>query len=273
MSLARALDGRPDQPPPVSIQLYSLRDASQRDFPAVIQTVASMGYAGVELAGLHGMKPREVRRLVEDMGMRISSSHFPWATPDNLVEVIEVSGDLGTPFMACGFPAESFASREAVSRTAETINLMEERLRSAGITLFLHNHWWEFETIDGRMKYDILLELAPRVSLEIDTYWAARFGEVDPAVVVRKFASRAPLLHIKDGPLAKGRPHVAVGAGKMDVPAVIGAADPTALAWLVVELDSCQSDMERAVRESCEYLVGHGLASGRAAAPRQPPGA
>jgi len=72
-----------------------------------------------------------------------------------------------------------------------------------------------------------------------------------------------PLLHIKDGPLVQGQPHTAVGAGKMDVAGCIRAADPKRLDWVVVELDTCATDMMAAVRESYRFLTGQGLARGR----------
>ncbi len=248
---------------PVSLQLYSLRESSAKDFPAVIRAVGGIGYAGVEPAGFYGLKPRELRKLVEDQGMRISSSHGPWASPDNVPEVIDTAGELGVKLVSSGFGPEAFADRDAIAATAAKVNAMDERLRAAGLTLFLHNHWWEFDLIDGRLKYDVFAELAPKVAFEIDTYWAANFGTVDPAAVVKRHAKRAPLLHVKDGPLVKDQPMVAVGSGKMDIRKVIGAADPKVLQWLVVELDACATDMLQAVRASYDWLVGSGLATGR----------
>ncbi len=248
---------------PVSLQLYSLRESSAKDFPAVIRAVGGIGYAGVEPAGFYGLKPRELRKLVEDQGMRISSSHGPWSSPENLAEVIDTAGELGVKLVSSGFGPEAFTDMAAIQATAAKVNLMDARLRAAGLTLFLHNHYWEFDRIEGRLKYDVLAELAPTVAFEIDTYWAANFGAVDPAAVVKRHASRAPLLHIKDGPLVKDQPMVAVGSGKMDFRKVIGAADPKVLQWLVVELDACATDMLQAVRASYEWLVGNGFASGR----------
>jgi sugar phosphate isomerase/epimerase len=248
---------------PVSLQLYSLRDASAKDFPAVIRAVGEIGYAGVEPAGFYGMKPRDFRKLVEEQGMVISSSHGPWASPDNLSEVIDTAGELGVDLVSSGFGPEDYKDMAAIRATADKVNLMDERLRAAGLTLFLHNHWWEFDLVDGRLKYDVFAELAPKVSFEIDTYWAANFGAVDPAPVVKRYAKRAPLLHIKDGPLVKGQPMTAVGSGKMDFRKVIGAADPKVLRWLVVELDECATDMLQAVKASCEWLVASGMGTGR----------
>jgi sugar phosphate isomerase/epimerase len=217
----------------------------------------------VEPAGFYGLKPRELRKLVEDQGMVVSSSHGPWASPENVAEVVDTAGELGVKLVSSGFGPDDFRDLAAIRVTAEKVNRMDERLRAAGLTLFLHNHWWEFETLDGRLKYDVFAELAPKVAFEIDTYWAANFGAVDPAAVVKRHAKRAPLLHVKDGPLVRDAPMVAVGSGKMDFHRVIGAADPKVLQWLVVELDACATDMLEAVRQSCAWLVASGLGRGR----------
>ena len=47
------------------------------------------------------------------------------------------------------------------------------------------------------------------------------------------------------------------------MPAVISAADPDTVEWLVVELDACATDMMTAIRESYDYLIGNNLAEGR----------
>jgi sugar phosphate isomerase/epimerase len=248
---------------PISLQLYTLREASAKDFPAVIKAVADIGYSGVEPAGFYGLKPRELRKLVEDQGMSISSNHGPWASPDNLQEVIDTAGELGVDLVSGGFNAEDYKDMAAIRATADKVNLMYERLRAAGLILFLHNHWWEFDTIDGKLKYDAFAELSPRVSFELDTYWAANFGAVDPAAVLKRHAKRVPLLHIKDGPLKKDKPMVAVGSGKMSFRPILSAADPAVLRWLVVELDECATDMLQAVRASYDWLVDQGMATGR----------
>ena len=54
-----------------------------------------------------------------------------------------------------------------------------------------------------------------------------------------------------------------LGRGKMDVPAVIAAADPAVLKWLVVELDNFDGEMLSAVEESYNYLINNGLGMGR----------
>ncbi len=240
---------------PISIQLYSLRNEAEKDFVGVLKTVAEIGYAGVEPAGFWNLSPKEFKSVVDDLGLKISSTHSPWAKPDSMQETIDVAGVLGVDKIACGYGSDRFKDLDAIKKTAEEVSEMQETLAKAGITLFQHNHYWEFERIDGRLKYEIYAELCPKVKFEIDTYWAANFGAENPVEMVKQFLNRTLLLHIKDGPLAQGQPMTAVGSGKMDIPAVIEVAGDTP-EWLIVELDECATDMVQAVRESYIYLAG-----------------
>ncbi|MEI6071221.1 MAG: sugar phosphate isomerase/epimerase [Verrucomicrobiae bacterium] len=266
-------------PKPISIQLYTLRDETAKDFPAVLRRLAAIGYKGVEPAGFFGFTPKELRRFVEDLGMVISSTHSPWARPNNLDEVVRDCGEMGVTMVVGGYGADDFASMEAIKKTAETTAQMNATLTAAGLTLVIHNHAWEFEKIDGRIKHEIFAELCPDVKFELDTYWAANFGENDAPEMVRRFAKRSPLLHIKDGPLIRPQSVynaatstlevtgtsaslLAVGSGKMDIEGVIGAMDPDVTKWLVVEQDNSDTDMFECVESSYRYLVGRGLAAG-----------
>jgi len=248
---------------PISVQLYSLREEAKQDFIGVLKKVAEIGYKGVEPAGLHGMSPQEFVKVASDLGLEISSNHGPWPNTENTSELIDVVKALGLDIAIGGYGAADFADMDAIKRTAEKTNHIIEKLEAAGLKLALHNHFWEFDMIEGRLAYDIFMEMCPKALCEVDTYWAANFGAVDPVKVVAKYKGRTPYLHIKDGPLTnREAPMVAVGQGKMDFHKVIPAADPTVLRWLVVELDRCATDMTKAVAESYAYLVGEGLAEG-----------
>jgi sugar phosphate isomerase/epimerase len=248
---------------PIAVQLYSLRERSQNDFIGAIRTVAEIGYLGVESAGLFGMKPTEFRRVVEDLGMVVSSNHQPWPSRDNLNEVKDTAFALGNEFVICGFRPEDFIDENTIKQTAETVAFSTEELKDDGLILALHNHYWEFEELNGKLKYEILLEQCPELQCELDVYWAANFGAVNPAEQVSRYSSRTALLHLKDGPLEKDKPQMALGAGKMDLPSVIEATDPEILRWIIVELDACEGDMEESLHESYNYLTANELAQGR----------
>jgi sugar phosphate isomerase/epimerase len=140
-----------------------------------------------------------------------------------------------------------------IKRSCDVLNESNAQARSHGVSFAVHNHWWEYEKVDGRYVYHVMLELLdPSVLFELDTYWIKTAG-CDPAAVVKEFGARAPLLHIKDGPAVKEQPMVALGEGAIDIPAILEASKGNA-EWLIVELDRCATDMTEAVRKSCDYL-------------------
>ncbi|XOV83122.1 MAG: sugar phosphate isomerase/epimerase family protein [bacterium] len=249
--------------PPISVQLYTLRDACQEDFDGVLSQLADIGYAGVEPFSLFGRTPEEFCRQVKDLGMQVSSSHFPWINrTDNLNEVVETIQALGLTRAPGGFAPDDFKDRASLEQTIATTASLVELLKPHGLTLFLHNHYWEYELLDGQPAYHYLQDAVPDVEFEIDTYWAANFGQRDPAAEITRVNKRVPLMHVKDGPLVKGQSHVAVGDGAMDIAALFAAADPDTLEWAVVELDQCDTDMMAAVKQSYTYLTSNKLAQG-----------
>lgn len=248
-------------PKPLSIQLYTLREDAQKDFPAVLRMLAETGYKGVEFAGLHGHSAQEIRTLLDELGLQVSSSHVALPTPENVQQLVDTEGTLGNTRLIAGFGPNDFKTGDDCKRSAEKFQRAAVLAKQHGATFGMHNHWWEFDTVGGTLVYDYVLEAAPDMFSELDVYWAAVGGQ-DAAAVVAKNKSRLPLLHIKDGTLEKDAPHVAVGSGRLDMPAIIGAADPDVLEWLIVELDACATNMGEAVRQSYAYLTDHTLATG-----------
>jgi sugar phosphate isomerase/epimerase len=247
---------------PIALQLYSVREYAKEDFTGTLKKVAEIGFKGVEPAGFHDLTPKEFRKIIEDLGMVISSTHGPWANPDNLSEVIDTAGILGIDLVSCGFGKDQYNSLDAIERTAEKVNAMNSTLTDNSIRLFVHNHYWEFELVDEKPAYYHFAELCPNVLFELDVYWAANFGARNPIEEVARFKDRIPLLHIKDGPIEKDKAMQPLGAGKLDIPGVIHAADPNVLEWTIVELDRCDTDMMQAVEESYRYLRDGGLGEG-----------
>ena len=247
---------------PISIQLYTVRNLREKDFTGVLKEIAKTGYKGVEPAGLHGKTPAEVRKLLDSLGMVCSSAHMGLPTRDNLSEYVDAAKTLGFDIIISGAGPADFKTLDGIKAAAEKFQAAAELLKPHGLRMGYHNHWWEFDKLDDRLGYEIFLALAPDLLSELDIYWASNFGRVDVPAVLKKHAARVPLLHVKDGPLVQGKPHTAVGAGKLDIPSILAAADNSVLQWLIVELDDCATDMMQAVRDSYNYLTGRGLGQG-----------
>ena len=250
---------------PISVQLYSLRDYTKDDLPGVLQRLGRIGFAAVEPAGFFGYSPTEVRAMAEDAGMRVLSSHSPWANGNPLEDVVATARAFDLDIVGGGYGRAAFADMAAIERTCAEVSELCAQLAKHDLKLFLHNHAWEFARFDGRWGMEILAERVPDVLFEVDTYWAANFGANDAQAVVQQFASRAPLLHIKDGSLVEGEANCRFGRGRMDIPGVIAAADPQVLRALVVEFDACvtDDDLWQAVEASFQYLVDQGLGHGQ----------
>jgi len=252
---------------PLALQLYTLREQvypGGNDLPKVLKTVAEIGYMGVELAGLHGHDPKHIAKVAADLGLTICAGHTGVPTPDSIKEMADEQAELGNSRIIGGFGPKDFETIDAIKASAARFQEAAELLKPYEMSFGFHNHWFEFAKPEGddRYVYDILLEEAPDAFSELDVYWCA-FGKANPVSVLAKHKTRIPLLHIKDGMLIEGdHSHTAVGSGKLNMPAIIGAADPAVLEWLIVELDACATDMLEAVKKSYRYLVDKGLGTG-----------
>jgi sugar phosphate isomerase/epimerase len=248
---------------PIALQLYSVREQAGQDYAATVRKVAEMGYAGVEPAGFPGTTAVEAGKLFRELGLQVPGAHTGLPIGEQRDQVIADMEAIGCPrIISGGIGPDHYKTLDSIKRACENFNAASQAARSHGMTFGIHNHWWEVQEVEGRWAFDVLLEeLDPDIFFEFDTYWIQVAG-VNAAEFVAKYGLRAPLLHIKDGPLEMGKPHLAVGDGLMDIPAVVKAGEGTA-EWLIVELDACATDMLDAVDRSIQYLVKEGLGHGR----------
>lgn len=241
--------------PKIALQLYSVREALARDYPAVLRQVVSMGYTAVETAGFPGTTPEAAARLLQELDLTVCSAHTPLPLGDQQQEVFDTLDLLNCRRAVCAWiPEERFTTVDAIRRVCDELNAGSAACQAQGVTLHYHNHWWELASVNGRAALSHMLDyLDPHVLLEVDTYWVRTAG-TDPVELLHQLGSRVPLLHIKDGPATTDAAMVAVGDGVMDFPAILRAATDTQ--WLIVELDRCDGDMLAAVAKSYRYLAG-----------------
>jgi sugar phosphate isomerase/epimerase len=61
---------------PISVQLYTLRNLTETDFPAALKQVAAIGYRYVELAGFGNLKtPADAKKALDDAALKVSGVH------------------------------------------------------------------------------------------------------------------------------------------------------------------------------------------------------
>lgn len=248
---------------PLAVQLYSVRELCKEDFPGTLKKIADIGFKGVEFAGFHNMSPKDLKACLADLGLQVASSHMPMPNDENAAELIDQCQTLGITKLITG-PGGPIDTTEHVMACVERQKRAVSLLKGTGISFGLHNHWLEFRAVEGAFPEDTMLQQVDGLIAELDVYWI-QVGGPDPVKTVARLKDRAPLLHIKDGLIDPPQPMKPIGQGVLDMPAIIGAADPDILDWLIVELDSCDRDMLTALEESYQYLVSNGLAAGNKA--------
>jgi sugar phosphate isomerase/epimerase len=186
---------------PIGLELYSVREDCARDLPGTLAAVARMGYEGVEFAGYHNRSAKELRQMLDDLGLKCCGTHTGFNTlmGDELPRTIEFNQTLGNRFLIVpGLPEERRNSRAAWLETARLMNEAAERAAPAGMRVGYHNHGVEFQPIDGELPWDLFFaNTRPEVVMQLD-FGNALHGGGDPIPYVERYPGRATTVHLKE---------------------------------------------------------------------------
>lgn len=209
------------------LQIYSLGGELMKDVPGGMKQLKKMGYSTLELAGygggkINGMDMMEFKKIAEDAGLKITSSHVNPPTGDytpetrkGIMEFWKKTADdhakLGVKYLVQpGQPRTR--SVEEVEYVCDVFNEAGKVIKAAGIPFGYHNHDFEFAKVvpngngavfgrhnKGDAVYDLFLKNTDPeyVFFEMDVYWAV-IGQNDPVEYLQKYPDRIKLLHIKD---------------------------------------------------------------------------
>jgi sugar phosphate isomerase/epimerase len=237
--------------------MYTVRDDAAQDFTGTLKKVSEMGYEGVELAGTGGLTAADLKRQLANLGLRVAGSHVPLTQLEgDLSPALDYYSELGAKHIACPWLPEDRRSEEGYRRLAETLNIAGAKFRDRGIQLCYHNHDFEFQEYNGRTGFDILFgSVNPDlIKIELDTYWV-QFAGHSPADLIRRYAGRIPLVHLKDMTGDQAPTFAEVGEGRMDFQAIFRACEETGgVAWYIVEQDKCARPPLESARISLDNL-------------------
>lgn len=262
---------------PVAVQLYSVRDDMKADMRAVLERVKSMGYDGVEFAGLFDQKPEDIKKMCDEIGLIPISAHVPYVDMVNDPEILKDYKTIGCKFVVVPYLIpEHRPGTEKFAEVIENIKKIGAAAKELGMTLLYHNHDFEFMRLDGKYALDMLYDevSADLLQTELDCCWVNVGGE-DPAGYIRKYAGRCPVVHLKDfygeksddmyeligiEKKAPKRPSNfefrPVGSGVQNFPEILKAAEESGATWVVVEQDNPSMGLTpmECITKSREYL-------------------
>lgn len=226
---------------PVALQVYSIREDAEKDFVKAMQEVKGMGYDGVELAGLYGYTPEEVRDILKKVDLVPISAHVAYQEfKQDMEKTAKNYSIIGCKYVAIPYLLENQRyGTEYFEEFMADIPAIATACQKEGITLMYHNHDFEFlKTAEGEYILDYMYRTHDKDvwQVELDTCWTKVAGE-DPATYMKKYEGRLPVVHLKD--YSEGTPFefCAVGHGVQDIPSILAQAVTGGSEWLVVEQD------------------------------------
>jgi sugar phosphate isomerase/epimerase len=184
----------------IGLQLYSLRKEMAEDFAGTLAKLAQLGFKEMEFAGYFDKSASEVRTILDANGLISPAAHIPLTDiANNLSQVIDTAATIGQKYIVLPFMVGADRDIDNYPRIAELLNRSGEAAKAAGLKMGYHNHDFEFDVLEGKRGYDILLaETDPDlVFFEMDLYWAATAG-VDATEYFKSNPGRFPMLHVKD---------------------------------------------------------------------------
>ncbi|PWT97459.1 MAG: xylose isomerase [Bacteroidetes bacterium] len=162
---------------PIGFQTWSVKEMLAKDFSGTLKMMAGMGYKIMEMCSPAGyatngfgplvdIKPADMKKMIEDAGLKCPSCHFGFGElTDHLDERIEWSKQMGLTQMVCSsfWLPDAKALKEYLD-DADKLNKAAEKINKAGMATGFHNHEMEFKMLDGQLIYDALLkQLDPKL--------------------------------------------------------------------------------------------------------------
>jgi sugar phosphate isomerase/epimerase len=259
--------------PLIGLQLYTVRNAMQKDPAGTLRQVAAIGYNSVEAATytgsqtFYGLDAAAFKKLLQENGLVIPSGHYrlgaeKTASPvkgtmlNEWQKAVDDAAAVGLKYMVCAYLSEAErGNADHYKALAGEFNKAGETCRKAGIQFCYHNHNFEFEAQGGMLPYDILLnDTDPDlVKMEMDLYWVTRAGH-DPIELFKKHPGRFPLWHVKDMSNTPQKTFTEVGSGVIDFKQIFHHKDLAGMKYFFVEQDICPGSPFDSITKSYNYI-------------------
>lgn len=234
----------------ISLQLYSIKDETAKDFEKAIEQVASIGYHGVEFAGYGGLSAVKLDELLKNNNLYSVGSH-------SSLEVFEKSFDeelklhkaIGSKYIVC--PHAEVDTREKIDHLVKVLNEAGDKAAKENIKVGYHNHAHEFVKIDGEYALDIIAKNTnDNVILELDVFWIAYAG-LDHIEYIEKWGKKVELIHIKQ--INSDKTNVDVPDGIIDMKQVKEAAKYAK--YFVLEQEAYDKPVWDSIKYNFDALV------------------
>jgi sugar phosphate isomerase/epimerase len=209
------------------LQLYSLRNQFAKDVPGTMAKVKSMGFKNVEMAGTLGLPFPELIKLLAENELNVVSFGADFERlQKSPTRLIDEARSYGAQYVVCFWiphVTDSFTIADA-DKAIAVFNVVGKMVSRSGMIFCYHPHGYEFKPYNAGTLFDYMMEKLDKryVYLELDVFWIKQAGQ-DPLELLKKYASRFVLLHLKDRKI--GTPNTDNGHGDVESNVVLGSGD------------------------------------------------
>ncbi|KKL17209.1 hypothetical protein LCGC14_2487840, partial [marine sediment metagenome] len=239
------------------VQLYSFRDAMAEDALGTLKKIADIGIVEIESArstkGLYyGLSPEDMKSACEDLGMKLTSGHV--ALDDNFQDTMEQAAASGQEYVICSSMPSDGQTLDNYKKVADQFNTAGEDCKKLGLKFGYHNHEYEFESVNGTVLYDVLLDNTDEnlVHMEMDLGWVVVAGK-DPLAYFAKYPERFPLWHLKDMNMEE-KESTEFGKGGLDIANLIAHRKDSGVKHIYIEQEEYASTPFESMKENMAFL-------------------
>ncbi len=236
----------------MGLQLFTIRDAMEKDPIGSLQTVRKLGYEDLEIYGYdgekdtyYGYKTSDFGKILEDHDLTTSSGHYGlmnfFDKPETELlryvdQCIEGATQLKQDYITWPWLDPKFRNKEGFKKLVDKLNRIGERVNKAGLGFAYHNHGFEFGDLGGTNGYEIVVEGTDPslVKLQIDLYWVMHSSKKTPMEIIASQPDRFVMWHIKDMDKVT-RDYSELGNGSIDYIAMLPRLDKSGLRYYYLE--------------------------------------
>ena len=186
---------------PIGVQLYSVRYAAERDLPGTLKTIARMGYEGVEFAGYYGHDIEDVRKMLDDNGLKCCGTHtlLDQLRGNNFERTAEINQILGSEFVIVPWIDTAYLyDADGNRRIAEEFNRFAERAKPFGLYVGYHAYHGDARLVDGISAWERFFDATvPEVVHQMDVA-NYKEGNGDPYAMIEKYPGRSRTIHLSE---------------------------------------------------------------------------
>ncbi|MEY4050920.1 MAG: hypothetical protein RL262_1754 [Bacteroidota bacterium] len=244
---------------PFGIQLWTVKQALYKDTMGVLKHLSRSGFKQIEgfegdLGIFWGMKNTELKKVLDDLGMTMVSSHCE-VTKDFERKAAQAA-EIGMKYLICPHKGAQ-KSLDNFKQFSDEFNACGEITKKNGIRFAYHNHDYSFVPMDGVVPQDLMMKSTnpDTVDFEMDMYWTVAAG-VDPIAYMKKFPNRFKLVHVKDlAKTANGIESCIIGKGTIDYKSLLPQAAAQGVKYYIVEQEAYTGTTELdCAKDDAAYL-------------------